>query len=344
MQTTTDARSLSSNAQETLRLKAVAAVEEGMKQKKAAEVFGVHKVTINRWVRMKQEKGRRALRAKKQGRPRAASKLKPWEAAKTVRSIADRCPDQMQLPFFLWTREAVQQFIKREFGVDVSVWTIGRMLKQWGLTPQKPVKRAYEKNPKAVTQWLEEEYPAIQKKALAEGAEIQWGDEMGVRSDHQTGTTYGRKGKTPCIPCTGRRFKCNMISSISNRGVLRFMLYKGRFNAPLFLQFLKRLIKQSDKKVFLILDRHPVHRDRKVGRWVEANADDIAIFFLPGYSPELNPDEFLNNDVKANAVGRKRPKTLPELIKNLRSALKKRQCNPEMVKAYFRAPSVRYAA
>jgi transposase len=344
MQTITDARSLSSDAQEALRLRVVDAVERGMRKAEAARTFHVSREAIRRWLAKNAIGGKRALRARKRGRPKAKGKLQPWHAAQTVRAIVGRCPDQLQLPFVLWTRGAVGALIERKWNVSLSVWTVGRMLRRWGLTPQKPLRRAYERNPAAVKRWLGEEYPEIRKRARREAAEIHWGDEMGVRSDHQSGTSYGRRGKTPAILGTGKRFRCNMLSTITNRGTLRFMLYRERFTAPVFLRFLRRLIKSSKRKVFLIIDRHPVHRDAKVERWIRQHRGNIVIFFLPGYSPDLNPDEFLNHDVKANAIGRKRPKTLPELLHNLRSILKLRQCNPEMVRRYFHAPTVRYAA
>jgi transposase len=344
MQTVTDARSLSPDAQEALRLRVVRAVESGMKKVEAAEKFCVTRQAIHNWMTAKKESGIRSLRAKQQGRPRSRCKLEPWQAAQTVRAIVGKGPEQMQLPFTLWTREAVQLFIKKKWKVSLSVWTVGRLLRQWGLTPQKPVRRAYERNDTAVQQWLREEYPLIQRKALAEGAEIQWGDEMGVRSDHQSGTSYGRKGKTPVALGTGKRFKCNMISTITNRGKLRFMLYRERFTADVFIRFLRRLIDGMDRKIFLIIDRHPTHVARKTKKWLEAHTDSIEVFFLPGYSPDLNPDEFLNHDIKVNAVAKKRPRNLTTLMRNLRSALMKRQKNPEMVQAYFRAPTVRYAA
>lgn len=344
MQMVADARTLSPTAQEALRLRVVDTVENGMDKAEAARTFHVSRMAIHTWMKKKEKGGKSALRARRRGRPKAAGKLKPWQAAQTVRAIVGRCPDQLQLPFALWTREAVSQFIRRQWGVTLSVWTVGRLLKQWGLTPQKPARRAYEKNPAAVQRWLEEEYPVIKKKAQKEAAEIHWGDEMGVRSDHQSGTSYGRRGKTPVVLGTGKRFRCNMLSTLTNRGVLRFMLYRERFTATVFLRFLRRLIKTSGRKIFLIIDRHPVHRDRRVEQWAAQHKDEIRIFFLPGYSPELNPDEFLNHDVKENAVGRKRPKNLPELLHNLRSILRRRQCNPETVQRYFLVPTVRYAA
>lgn len=339
-----DARSLSPTAQETLRGKAVAVVRGGSTQRAAAHTFGVHFVTVNRWVRRAARAGLRALRARKRGRPSQPLRLRPWECARVVQWIVRRCPDSLHLPFVLWTREAVQRLIRREFGVRLSIWTVGRYLRRWGFTPQKPLRRAYERDEAAVRQWLAEEYPRIRAAAKRVGAEIHWGDEMGMRSDHQTGTSYGRRGQTPVIRGTGRRFRCNMLSTVTNRGTLRFMVFRSRFTVPVLLRFLDRLLRQTNRRIVLIMDRHPVHRSREVHRWLREHADRIRMFFLPPYSPDLNPDEFLNHDVKSNAVGRKRPATLAAMERAVRAHLRRRQRSPDTVKRFFRAPSVRYAA
>lgn len=261
-----------------------------------------------------------------------------------MRLIADRCPDQLKMPFALWTREAVAQLIADRYDIQVSVWTAGRYLKKWGFTPQKPLRRAYERNPVAVKKWLREEYPAIKRCAKREKGEILWGDEMGLRSDHQAGTSYGRKGQTPVILGTGQRFRCNMISAISNHGRLAFMVFKQRFTAKVMLDFLRRLIRHAGRKVFLVVDGHPVHKSKKVKQWLELHASEIELLLLPGYSPELNPDEYLNQDMKSNALGRQRPSNQAEMIANLRSRLRSTQRKPHKVKNYFQHPDVKYAA
>ena len=340
---TKDARSLPAVAQEDLRCKVITSILNGKKQVEAAELFGVTRQAIGKWLKAYREGGSRAIKAKRQGRPRGGSLL-PWQSAQIAKTVIDRCPDQLKLPFYLWTREAVGQLIEKRFGIRLSVWTVGRYLARWRFTPQKPVRKAFEKNPEAVRIWLEEEYPAIRKKAKKEKAQIYWGDEMGLRSDHATGRSYGRRGQTPVIPGTGARFGCNMISAITNRGKLNFMVFKERFEADLFKKFLSRLIKQSKNKVFIIVDRHPVHRSVKVKKWLEENEDHIRMFFLPSYSPELNPDEILNQDVKSNAVGRKRAHNLREMINHIRSFLWGRQRRPGIVVKYFKEKHVRYAA
>jgi transposase len=338
-----DGRSLSPSAQEELRQRAVRAIQHGMKQIKAAEVFGVRYITVRKWMQKYRAGGVRSLRAKRRGRP-PGSQLTAAVVQQVRRMIRDRCPEQMKLPFVLWTREAVQQLLAKRFGLQRSVWTVGRLLWQWGMTPQKPLRRAYEQNPAAVQRWLTEEYPAIRTQAKQEKAEIHWGDEMGVRSDHQTGRSYGLKGRTPVIPGTGQRFRCNMISTITNRGALSFMVFRDRFTSPVFIAFLRRLLQQRRRKIFLIVDRHPVHKSAKVKNWVEVHRTSLRLVYLPEYSPELNPDEFLNNDVKSNAVGRRRPTSLPDMEADLRGYLRSTQKQPTIIRRFFHAPSVRYAA
>jgi len=339
-----DARKLPPEAQEDLRRRVVAAVRGGMGKTEAARAFGVTRQSIHNWMSAVEGRGVSALRARKRGPKPGTRMLLSHQAATIVRSITASCPDQLRLPFALWTRDAVIHLAQRRFGVTLSLSTVGRYLRGWGLTPQKPMRRAYERDPAAVKRWLDEHYPAIARRATREKAEIHWGDEMGLRSDHQTGRSYSRRGVTPVIPGTGQRFSCNMISTVTNRGTLAFMVFTERFTAPVMVKFLKRLTRHVERKVFLILDGHPVHKSAKVRRFAEANADRIELFLLPSYSPDLNPDEFLNNDVKSNALGRRRPADQAEMITGVRAYLRSTQRQPAIVKRYFHAESVRYAA
>lgn len=338
-----DARYLSPDAQETLRLRVMRVVRQGLAQAAAARLFGVSRQAVNGWASRHRTAGMGALRAHPRGRP-PVIRLKPHQAATIVRLITDRCPDQLKLPFALWTREAVRDLIVQRFQVRLSVWTVGRYLARWGFTPQKPVRRAYEQDPVAVRRWLTREYPAIRRRARQVGAEIHWGDEMGLRSDHHAGRSYGRRGQTPVIPGTGQRFRCNMISTITNRGRLAFMVFEGGFTARVFLGFVRRLLRHRRRRVFLIVDRHPVHHARAVTRWLARHRHRVRVFFLPGYSPALNPDELLNHDVKTNAVGRRRPRDKPEMVGNVRRFLWSTQRRPQKVRKYFREAHVRYAA
>ena len=340
----TDTRSLPPKAQEDLRKKAVQAVLEGYTQVEVAKILGVTSYNVRKWIKKYHQGGLKALKSKKRGRHKGGGKFRPWQQAQTVKTIANQTPEQLQLPYYLWTREAVGQLIEQRFKVKLSVWTVGRYLARWGFTPQKPVRRAYEKQPEEVEQWLEKEYPMIQKQAKEEKAQIYWGDEMGLRSDHAVGRSYSPRGKTPVIPGTGKRFGCNMISAINNLGQLHFRVFQSRFNTEIFFDFIQRLVRQIKRKIYLIVDSHPVHHALKVQNWIKENPAKLKLCYLPGYSPELNPDEMLNQDVKSNAVGRQRAKDPKELIENTRSYLRSRQRQPNIVKRYFQEEHVRYAA
>lgn len=338
-----DFRALTGAAQETIRRNAVAAVQSGMAIVEAARVFGITRQAISSWLTIYATQGRSGLKAKKRGRPKGGQLL-GWQAAQISRDIMDRCPDQLKLPYYLWTREAVGQLIQQRFGIQLSVWTVGRYLARWGFTSQKPVRRAFEQDREEVKRWLEERYPRIRAQAKLDGAEIYWGDEMGLRSDHAAGRSFSKRGKTPVVTGTGKRFGCSMISAITNRGRLYFMVFKTRFVASVFVGFLRRLCRQIRRPIYLIVDSHPVHRSLSVRKEVEGLRSTLKLFLLPGYSPELNPDEYLNQDVKSNAVGRRRPKTQHEMMSNVRGYLRSTQHMPRIVRSYFQANSVQYAA
>lgn len=331
--------------QEEVRLRVVRAIrEQGLSQADAVRTFGVSKSSVSRWMKAVRSGGERRLASKKRGRKPGGGALLGWQAAIIVNIIRDRCPEQLKLPFALWTRESVRELIAQRFGINVSLWTVGRSLKRWGFTPQKPVRQAYERCPKAVRKWLDEEYPKIHSQAKTQDAEIHWGDQMGLRSDHQTGTSYGLKGRTPVIPGTGKRFRCNMMSTITNQGKLAFMVFTNAFTAMVMIEFLSRLIRQSKKPVFLIVDGHPVHRSKKVTAWLAKHSDRIKMFRLPAYSPELNPDELLNQDTKSNALGRRRPASQAEMIDDVRGYLRSTQKQPDIVRGFFREEHTAYAA
>jgi len=209
------------------------------------------------------------------------------------------------------------------------------------MTPQKPLKRAYEKCGEQVEHWLKVTYPKIKKQAQKQGATIYWGDQMGLRSDHTAGRSYSPKGKTPVLETTGKRFSCSMMSAVTNAGNLWFTTFSGRFNAGVLIEYMRRLIKSAGRKVLLILDGHTVHKSKKVKAWLGEHEEEIEVFLLPGYSPELNPDEYLNQDIKANVFKHERPEDAEHMRSLLRRALRERQRQPEKVIGYFQHP---YAA
>jgi transposase len=339
-----DARRLSLEAQEDLRRRAVAAVQAGHSQADVATVLGVSAKTVWRWVDAVRRNGSGGLKAGKRGRrPGEQKALDPKQEARVRRAVLGKFPDQVALPGLVWTRPQVRQLIRDWFGIGLSLVTIGKYLRSWGLSPQKPIRRAYEQNPQAVARWLAEEYPAIEAKARKEKAIILWLDQTGLRSDSSVGKGWAPVGQPPVVPKTGRRFGVNVMAAISNKGELYFTCYRGSFTGPVFLAYLKRLVRQVDRKIHLIVDRHPVHRRVSVRDWLTENVASIEMHMLPGYAPELNPVELLNGDIKRH-VAQANPGDAAGLTAAATAHLRRRQNQPNIVKALFRKPEVRYAA
>jgi transposase len=340
----TDARRLSQQAQEDLRRRAVAAVRGGMSQAEVARVFQVAPKTVWRWVDAFAGKGNRGLNAKKRGRRAGEQKaLTARQEARLRRAVIHQCPDQVALPGLVWTRPQVRQLVRDWFDIGLSLVTIGKYLRSWGLSPQKPIRKAYEQNPEAVTQWLEVAYPAIAAQAKADGGVVLWLDQTGLRSTAAVGTTWAPVGKTPVVAKTGRRFSVNVMAAISNKGELYFTCYLGSFTGEVFVAFLDRLIRHLDRKIHLIVDGHSVHRRVMVRDWVAERVAQLELHFLPGYSPELNPVELLNGDIKHH-VAQTNPANQQQLAAQARTHLRRRQNQPDRVRALFGKPEVRYAA
>ena len=337
---------MSGAAQAALRNRAVQAVLEGMTQAEAARVFRVHPNAVNRWIRRYREGGFPGLAEQRRGRrPGEQPALAVSQQQEVIALVRDSTPDQLGLAGFLWTRDAVAELIGQRYGLWLARTTVGGYLRGWGFSPQRPQHRALEQNPVAVARWLATEFPAIRARARREGGVVLWLDEMGVGSDAATGRSWAPIGKTPVIKRTGKRFRVNMISAISNQGLLRFRLFVGSFTGAVFLDFLRRLLRDCEgRKVHLIVDGHPVHRAKLVSAWVGRHAERIELHFLPGYSPELNPVELLNHDVKANAAGRRRPRSAGELREELHGYLRRRQRQPQVLVRFFDHPTTRYAA
>lgn len=340
-----DARSLPSQAREELRRSAVRLAGEGYSRAEIGRVLGIARETVSRWLSKHEAGGDRVLDARRRGRRGGHGKLSEAQQERIAKLVAGKNPDQLKLPGFLWTRALVRELIARELGVELGEDTVGRYLRAWGMSPQKPMRRAYEQSEEAVRRWLEVIYPAIVKAARRERAEILWLDESGLRSDHAAGRSWAPVGQTPVTKGTGQRFRANLIAAISNTGTLRFRVFDEKLTGPVFLDFLKRLVKDNrGRKIMLILDGHPAHRARLVRDWVAANAELIELHFLPGYSPELNPAECLNQDVKTNALGKQRPRDVNQLKNGVRRFLRSRQRRPAKVARYFHERHVRYAA
>jgi transposase len=340
-----DARKISTEAQQQLRNQAVRLKKAGRTYKEICEITGVHATTACKWYKSYLSGGKKAIQIKKRGRPQGSCRtLTPAQEIQLKKAMRDKCPDQLKLPFALWTRFAVQQLIKQLWSIDMPIRTVGEYLKRWGFTPQKPLRKAYKQNPKAVKAWLKEEYPQIAKRAKKEQAQIHWGDETGLCNDSYHGRSYAPCGETPAIKLHPRCERVNLISSITNQGQVRFMVYKNKMNSQTLLKFMKRLIKDTDKKIFLILDNLKVHHSYIVKDWVKEHESEIEIFFLPSYSPELNPDEYLNCDLKQGVHSGIPARSKKQLKQKAIAHLRKLQKLPGRVIKYFNNPKIAYAS
>lgn len=336
-----DGRKLSHKTREEMRIRAVQLVESGESPEQIIKALGLHRSNIYNWIARYREGGIDALRTRKiTGAP---SKLKGNQIQKLYKLVTSNNPLQLEFDFALWTRDLIRQLIYREFKVKLSITSVGRLLKKLGLSPQRPLRRAYQQDETLVKQWIEKEYPAIKRLARKEKASIFFGDESTVRSDYHSGTTWAPKGKTPIIKKTGARYGINLISAISSKGSMRFMGIEGKMNSEKFITFLQRLIYKADSPIFLILDSHPVHKSKKVKTFIESTNGRLKLFFLPPYSPQLNPDEQVWNYVKHHNVGKKSFKTFYELKRIVYSCLKSLQKSPQKIKNFFKEKNVRYA-
>lgn len=340
-----DTRKLSSSAQATLRRQAIRLREDGMSYAEIGPIVGVHPTTVCQWYKRYERDGETAIAGGQRGRRLGqGGRLSAQQARRIRRLMTDKLPEQLKLEFALWTRQAVANLIAREYGLVLPIRTVGDYLKRWGMTPQKPAKRAYEQCSKAVQRWLDEGYPAIAARAQAEGAVIHWGNESGVRSDSREGRSYAPQGQTPVAPIPARRGRVQMISTVTNGGPMRFMLLTQPMTAQRLIRFLHRLVRSSDRKIFLILDNLRVHHSRLVKAWAAKRSDAIELFYLPSYSPDLNPDEYLNNDLKTRVHSHPPARSQQALKEQMRSALRSIQRRTSHVRRYFRHPKVQYAA
>jgi len=337
-----DARRLDHKTLTELRKRAVGSVQDGQSPSNVAKALGVTRAAIYTWLALYRHGGWGSLDARKRGgRP---GKLDGRALSWLYHTITSKNPLQLKFTFALWTSRMIRELIKQKYGIKLSKASVCRLLNQLGLTPQRPVWRAYQQRPEDVQRWLNEEYPQIRDLAKKHKAMIFFGDEAGVRSDHHAGTTWAPKGHTPVVSSTGARFGLNLISAVSAQGEFRFMITKGRVGARVFVEFLKRLIYNAQRPIFLIVDGHPAHKAKMVTRFLEAHKKNLRLFFLPPYSPELNPDERVWNDLKNNSIGRTMVTSPEDLKRKVISELRSIQKSAERVKAYFQNETTRYAA
>lgn len=340
-----DLKSEPKEVRDMIKKSVVKMVKGGAKKMDAADFFGVNLNSVTVWCKAYEQGGYRALSEKTKGvKLKTNSKLTVQQERQIIGMITDSMPDQLKLNYGLWTRKAVVELIDREFGIEIAVRTMGTYLKNWGFTPQKPKKVAYEQRPAEIKKWLEETYPSIMHRAKTEGAEIHWGDETGVRNDCQHGRSFAPIGKTPVKKSMAKRFSVNMISTVTNQGKVAFMIYADMMNSDRFISFLQQLIKGREKKIFLIVDNLRVHHSKLVKAWVAEHLDRIELFYLPAYSPQHNPDEYLNCDLKQALSNKQAPKEKSTLQNNVRNHMELLQNEPKRVKSYFRHQDIKYAA
>src|SRR3954447_17466915 len=340
-----DFRTLAPATQAVLRRVAVAMVRAGKTRIEAAKTVGVNRRFVGQWVKMAAQDGEAVLAGPRRGRRPGEQKALSAAQEEGLRYLIARgCPERYGLSFALWTRQAVRALIAHETGAWLALPVVGRYLRAWGFTAQRPARRATERQDAAVRRWLENTYPQIARRARAQGCEIQWADETGLSNQANYGRSFAPKEQTPIIRRPARRFSQSMISSLTNQGKLRFMVYEGALNTTIFLNFLRRLVREAGRKLFLIVDNLPVHRAHRVAAWVQDHADRIELVYLPPYAPEHNPDEFLNNDLKQVMAGRRTPRDKAALKSGLTSYMRSLQRCPAKIRAFFQAPTVRYAA
>jgi len=339
---TMDARRLTHATLTELRKRGVASVQAGQSPEVVSVALGIGRATMYGWLARYRDGGWGALDARKRGgrKPKLDAKAIRW----VYRTVTDKNPLQLKFTFALWTAKMIGQLIYQRFKVKMSKSSVCRLLSQLGLTPQRPMWRAYQQRPEQVQRWLQEEYPRIRLMARQSKALIFFGDEAGVRSDHHAGTTWAVKGKTPVVSSTGARFGLNLISAVSAQGEFRFMTLTGRVGACQFIDFIKRLLHNAQRMVFLIVDGHPAHKAKSVKRFAESVKDRFRLFFLPPYSPELNPDERVWNDLKNNSVGRQAITSPQQLQAAVISHLRFVQKSPGRVRSYFQNETTKYAA
>jgi transposase len=338
----TDGRKLDHKTLEEIRIRAVERVQAGESPETVIATLGFTRSCIYEWLARYRAGGWNGLKAKPlAGRPK---KISARQMEWLWKTIVGTSPLQHRFEFALWTRQMVQILLWEEFRLKLSLPSVSRLLAQLGLTCQRPLFRATEQNPARVDWWLKVEYPAIRERAKLEGATIYFGDEAGVRFDYHAGTTWAPRGKTPVVRSTGARAKVNMLSVVTAKGEMRFMVTTEKVDGRLFIEFLERLLNNSEGPIFLILDGHPVHRSRLVGTFVKSTQGRLRVFFLPGYSPELNPDEQVWNHVKHHGVGRMALESRGDLARKAKSRLFSLQRRPTIIRSFFQMPETRYAA
>jgi transposase len=337
-----DARRLKHSTLEEIRIRAVQQVQNGESPEAVIKALGFHRSCIYEWLARYRAGGWHALNSGKlEGRPK---KLNGKQIRWVYDAVTLKSPLQYKFEFALWTRRMVRTLIYEKFGIHLSIWSVGRLLNQLGLSCQRPLMKAYEQNPELVEQWLKKDFPRIQELAKKEKALIFFEDEAGVRSDFHSGKTWAPRGQTPVVKTTGKRFGFNMISAVSSRGDMRFMIVPGKINASWFCEFLRRLVHKAPRPLFLIVDGHPMHKSKMVGDLVESLQGQLRIFIMPPYSPELNPDELVWCDLKQHGIGRMMVHDPEDLKDKVLRHLQVLQKDRQKIRSFYQTPTTKYAA
>jgi transposase len=338
-----DARKLDHATLEALRIRAVRSVQEGESPEVVARALRITSRAMYRWLAAYRRGGWNALQAKPlSGRP---PKLDDKKLKWIYDTVTQKNPLQLKFTFALWTREMIAALVKKKYGITLAANSVGRLLAQLGITCQKPLHRAIERDEALVQKWLKTEYPKIKKMAQKQGADIYFGDAAHIRSDHHAGRTWGRRGETPVVAATGARHGMSLISAITSKGHMRFMIKeKGSVNAAVFIEFLKRLIAGADRPIFLIVDRGSAHRAKKTQAFVAASGGKLQLFYLPPYSPDRNPDELVWKHLKADTVGRMVTTSKVDFKAKVVSSMYSLQKRPAKIRAFYQKPSLKYAA
>jgi transposase len=337
-----DGRTLSHETSERLRVMGVRRVREGERPSSVIRSFGLCRTTIYKWLRAASRGGEKALRARKH--PGRKPKLSARQKLQVRRWINGRDPRQYGFDFGLWSRKIVAELVREKFQIRLGVTAVGRLLSELDITPQKPLRRAYERDPVAIERWTRQEFPKLRARAKRAGAKIFFLDEAGVRSDQILGRTWGLRGKTPEVATSGRRQSVNAISAVNARGEFWYEIYTDRLNATRFLELLRNFMRRRRSPVFLVLDGHPAHTAKAVAKYVQGLSGRLEVHFLPGYAPELNPDEFVWNHLKRQGVSKKPLRQDESLRARVQSDLANIKSRPVLVRSFFRAPSVAYTA
>lgn len=337
-----DGRTFDHQTLEAIRLMAIERVREGERPADVIASYGFNRTTIYKWLNaaLKPGVGIKALRSTPAtGRP---TKLTPAQERQVFRWVNGRDPRQYGLDFGLWTRAIVAQLIEKKFGVRLGATAVGALLAKLGLTPQKPLQRAYQRDPEAIERWQRETYPAIARQAKAQGAEVFFWDESGFRADTVHGRTWGVRGQTPVVQRPGQRQSISAASAVNAKGAFWFCTYQGALNAELFVELLKKMMRHRKKPVHLVLDSLPAHKKALVREYVDSTSGKLTLHFLPGYAPDLNPDELVWSHVKRTGAARRPLQKGEKLRERIEEQLADVQNKPRLVRSFFDAPSVAY--